>query len=630
MLKNLFLAIILLSQVSAFASIKDYFTWANIKEKIVSEVANMDVSFDLDLIDGNIGRGVGVKTFYKYEVEPSFIQDSYLRVDRYSFNVNLNPGDIIDGISPVYFNVSKGNELYFIRNFSSQVKALTALPYSFNKLPYNAKTTLERLNTGDFVSYPATMSLSVGAKSSTPVGPIKVQGLVGMLLRGQFTINLYKVDEKHVRLKLVANTYNSGKVSVQTDTDMNITGVGIVDDKLKGIIFHDLVDIYGEKGFGEQYVIDYIFDLTNEEAAKAFDAIIKPSYKLSVKDFIGKFQGIEFFENKLISDFSLAEDLFKKGNGVERIFKGFNKYRFEKNGINIGLVISRIKKGKAYYKNKITVEDQSGELHRYFFPNRISYYEEELRVGLIERKDEFATSYHGLVSLDHDDIGKKYSDVGMSFWRDDKVLTRNEWKRIHQLILDTVPDEVSKDIDFSELLTRKRKQSTKIKIQVLFKENAFDSLKTLKLEEIQDKLHRLVRERRVIKNTFLGRFYSRTTRAVRNLLRLEQGSVNRLARNVHNILTNEEYDARKRVEKLIDMPDKFMFKRYGLKLLMELIPQERWENDLYFKLEVLGMNMKGIRYQIGDLKLSQVYKQVLRINKELHDPSKDLRLIVEK
>lgn len=630
MIKNLFLSIIFLSQVSVFASFRDLFTWAGIKDRVVSEVANMSVSFDLDAINSDVTQGVGVKSFYKYEVEPSFVQDSYLRVDRYSFNVNLKPGDIIDGISPIYFNVSKGNDLYFIRNFSSQVKALTALPYSFNKLPYNAKTTLERLNPGDFVSYPATMSLSVGARTSAPLGPVKVEGLVGMLLRGQFTINLYKVDEKHVRLKLVANTYNSGKVSVQTDSDLNITGVGIVDDKIRGLIFHDLVDIYGEKGFGEQYVIDYIFDLTNESAAKAFDNIIKPSYKLNLKDFLGKFQGIEFFENKLISDFSLAEDLFKTGQGVERIFKGFNNYRFEKNGVNIGLVISRIKKGKAYYKNKITVEDQNGELHRYFFPNRVSFYEEEMKVGFVSRKDEFETSYHGLVSLDNDDIGKKYSDVGMSFWRDDKVLTRNEWKKIHQLILDTIPDRVSSDIDFRELLNRERKQSTKIKIQVLFKENAFDSLKGLTLEEIQEKLRTLVRERKVIKNTFLGRFYSRTTRAVRNLLRLEQGSVNRLARNVHDILTNEKYDARKRVEKLIDMPDKFMFKRYGLKLLMELIPQERWEDELYFKLEVLGMNMKGVRYQIGDLKLSQVYKQVLRINKELHDPSKDLRLIVEK
>jgi len=590
----------------------------------------MDVSFDLDLVDSDITRGVGAKMFYKYEVEPSFVPNSYLRVDRYSFNMNLRPGDIIDGISPVYMNISRGNDLYFIRNFDSQLKALTALPYSFNKLPYNAKSSLERLSTGDFVSYPAQLSLSVGAKTTGPVGPIKVEGLVGVILSGRFTINLYKVDEKHVRLKLVANTYNSGRVSVQTDTDINITGVGLVDDKIKGMIFHDLVDIYGEKGFGEQYIIDYIFDLTQPEAAKAFDLILKPNYKLNVKDFIGKFRGIEFFEDKLISDFSLAEKLSRESKGVERVFKGFNKYKFKKNGIKFGLLVSEIRKGHAYYKNKISVEDSSGEIHRYFFPNRISFYKERLRLGVINRTDEFETSYHGLVSLDHEDKGKKYSDVGMSFWRDDKVLTKNEWKKIRQLVLDTVPYEVAKDINFSEIDKAKRRQSTKIKIQVLFKENAFETLKNLKLEDVQEKLTEIVRNRRVIKRTFLGRVYATTLRSVRNVLRLERGSVNRLARNVHNILTNSEMDARERVERLIDMPDKFMFKRYGLKLLMSLIPQERWSEDLYFNLEVLGMDLKGIRYKIGNLKFSQVYKQVLRINKELHDPSRDLRVIIEK
>lgn len=630
MKRLLLFTIIFVSQANALASFTDHFKWTKIKERIVSEVANMDVSFDLDLVNSDITRGVGSKIFYKYEVEPSFIPNSYLRIDRYSFNINLKPGDIIDGISPVYMNIHRGNDLYFIRNFDSQVKALTALPYTFNKLPYNAKSTLERMNIGDFVSYPASLSLNVGAKTATPLGPVKVEGLAGLLLHGRFTINLYRVDEKHVRLKLVAKTYNAGRVSVNTDTDVSFTGVGIIDKKIEGIIFKDLVDIFGEKGFGEQYIIDYVFDLTNEKSARAFDLILKPNYTLNMKDFLGKFRGIEFFEDKLISDFSLAEELAKNENGVEKIFKGFNKYRFKKHGIKVGLIVSRISKGQAYYKNHINVEDREGFIHRYFFPNRVSYYEEELRLGIVDRKDEFETSYHGLVSLDQNDIGKKYSDVGISFWRDDKVLTKTEWKKVRQLILDTVPAEVAKDLDFTHITEHKRKQSTKVKIQVLFKENAFETLKNLSLEEVTETLTNLVRERTVVKRTLFGRLYNTVTRSVRNLLHLERGAVNRLANNIHFILTNEEMDARERVEKLIDMPDKFMFKRYGLKLLMSLLPQERWQELVYLKVEVLGMDFKPLRYTLGNLNFSEVYKQILRINKELHDPSRDLRIIVEK
>ncbi|OIQ20792.1 MAG: hypothetical protein BM556_02280 [Bacteriovorax sp. MedPE-SWde] len=630
MFKNYIVLALILTSYSSHASIKSLFSWANIKERIVTEVANLDISFDVDLIDSDITRGVGTNIFYKYEVEPSFIPDKYLRVDRWSFNVNLRPGDIIDKVSPVYSEISKGSDLYFIRNFDSQLKAIKAMPYSFNKLPVDAKTTMERLNIGDYVSYPSTMSLSLGAKAASGTGPIKVEGLVGMLLRGKFTINIYRVDEKHVRLKLVANTYNSARASVGTKSDINITGVGIVDDKLKGLVFHNLLSVYGEYGMGEQYIVDYVFDLTNKDSREAYDAILRPSYKINFKDMIGKYSGIEFFENKLISDFSLAEELSKNGNGVERNFKGFNKYRFKKNGIKIGLLISKIRKGSAYYKNKITVEGRDGELHRYFFPNRVSFYEEEMRVGTIKRKDEFETSYHGLVSLDKDDVGKKYSDVGMSFWRDDKFLNTSEWKKMEQLIRDTLPRPITRGISFAELRKKGSKENTKIKIQVLFKENAFDHLRNITLKEVRSTLLKLVQERQVVKKTFLGRFVSRTGQRLRNTFMLERSSVRSMSKKIHNLLTNPKFSARERVSKLIDMPDRLMFKRYGLKLLMSLIPQDRWESDLFLKLEVLGKDIKGIRYELGSLKLSEVYKQVLLINKELHDPSRDMRLIVEK
>lgn len=627
-----FFIVIALLQFSVSAKVSDYLKWDKIEKFLADQIAKLEVSFNLDLVDLDLGDHVNVSSRYDFEMEPSFIPGQYLRVDKWTLQAKVRTGDIFDELNPVHLSLSRGSNLYFLRNFSSQKKAAQALPYTLKNFPTNSLDVQTKLKVGDYLSFPADMTISVSTKGTFSQGPVRFKGGAELLLNGNFTVSLYRINETHTRVKLIAKTKKSARTSVNVDTHFDsITGVAFLDDKINGLSLLDLYEFYGEKSYGEQYVIDYIFDLSKPEAREAFDRVIKPSYRFSAGDLSGKHRGIQYFEDKLVSDFAMAEKLHHAKTGaVERVFKGFNRYDFHKRGMSFRLLVSSFARGKAEYDNRITVEDRGGNSYEFYFPNRVSYYKENLRLGPLNYHDSFERSYHGLVPLGSNFKNIKYSDVGMSFWREDKILTRNEWKKIKQNIYDTIPYSLLENVDFSAIDKQKRRMFSKIKLQVLFKENAFESLKNIEFDEVKEKLSQIVTDRKIFRLSGWGKFTAKIYRFFRDNLGMAKPSINSFAKKMHQLLTDPKLSAKERVEKLIDMPDKLMFRLYGIKLLTSLLPQEQWEELVYFDLEVLGFESETIKYTLGEIKHSEVYNQILLINKELFDPSQDLRIIVNK
>ncbi len=631
--RRMFLKTIILINVALSAysfNLDNNFVFKNISTRIVNELKNVKISTGLDLYDGSVINGVSSKVAYEYKMEPSFLPNKFLRLDKWVVHNEIRVGDILDGILPFRLNIEKDSSIYFIRNFDSQKQAATAIPYSVNKIPYDSKSTIERLNVGDFFSYPAKLNINTGTGAARAITPYTLTANITALMSGKFTINIFKVSENSVRLKLVAQTEKTIEGRIETESDFNLTGIAFIDHKIDKVLAVDLIDVFAQKSHGEQYILDYLFDLSNPEAAKAFDEIISPKKRLDLKDLITKFSGIEYFEDKLISDYSMAEKLHFKGNGVQRVFKGFNKFKLKKNGTKVSLLVSKIKTGKAYFKNNITIEDDLGEVSSYFFPNRIHFYDEELNLLVTKRKDEIETSYYGLVPIGRSVKQDKFSDIGLSHWRDDDFLTKNEWRYVKQEIYDFLPDELIKKIDLSQYESKRTKTNTRLKVDFLFKEAAFDYLQNTSYEELHEIMKKLVRERVVFKKTKVGSFISKTVKVARNFLGLDALSIAGFTKSFHQVITDPEYTAKERVEKLLELPDSFLFKRYGIKLLLTLLPQKYWVDYIYFDFEILGTDLKPVKYTLGELEQSEIFKQILQINKEFYAPANDMRIMVQR
>lgn len=152
----------------------DFFKDTTIGRNIISELKNLSISTKVDILDFESTTGVSSKLKYQYKLEPSFISNRYARIDEWSIINNINVGDVLDSVSPVHFNIQKGSKVVFLRNFENQWEGIKALPYTLKNLPYNAKTTLERLKVGDFVSFPATMNINLGVGTGAQVYPYQV------------------------------------------------------------------------------------------------------------------------------------------------------------------------------------------------------------------------------------------------------------------------------------------------------------------------------------------------------------------------------------------------------------------------------------------------------------------------
>lgn len=131
----------------------DFLEPAKLAQTIKKEVAKQSIGANMNLVSADILDGVSAALKYRIQSEPSYVNGYYTRLDKYTFGVNINPGDIIEGLDvPVGFSINKNAEVIFARQFKSQAESLTAVPYSLKQLPLSAQTATRELDPGDFVS----------------------------------------------------------------------------------------------------------------------------------------------------------------------------------------------------------------------------------------------------------------------------------------------------------------------------------------------------------------------------------------------------------------------------------------------------------------------------------------------
>lgn len=71
--------------------------------KIRDEVAALDISASIKLLDIDLADGINVSSKYKYEVETSYQDQYFTRIDKWDVNAGINVGDIINNFVELPF-----------------------------------------------------------------------------------------------------------------------------------------------------------------------------------------------------------------------------------------------------------------------------------------------------------------------------------------------------------------------------------------------------------------------------------------------------------------------------------------------------------------------------------------------
>lgn len=621
------------------AKLSDLMEPGRVEQRVRQEFADLDINFNVNLLDIELFEGLGLSSRYRYEVEPSYEKGLHARVDKWQIKVDLKPGDLLSGSldTPLYFNMSRNAEVFFVRQFKSKKKAITALPYSLKRLPIKAEYALKNLAPGDFVSMPTSMSIVVGAKASSAtlggtIG-IDVSANVYYVLSGDFLIHVYRMKNNKVRLKLFANRRRTAGTSAEIEGSSNLFGVKITDKLVENIFELDFAELTGEKTKGRQFIVDYIFDLNNKEARNAYDNILSSSLKFKDVVAIGQHLGKKPLSKVLFSTYEAADDLFKadyaagvKSPRVDRVFKGFNNYKQDKVKLKLGLIVAKLGTGRSFTENNISFEDKEGVKHNFFYPIQSKTYEQKIRLGFIKTKESHTKSYFGLVPTGVEDNGSRFSDFGLRYERTDKFFRNDEQAGVREFMASNLPNEVFEKIDFKDWDDFSGKKDARVFYQIVMKASAFDVLPELTKLELKESIYAYSKTKTHYSGNPLDWTWDRLTELVTTETITKKWRLTKLSNKLHKILYAKTLSGKDRVRKLMDLRNNNAFRELGIGFIMSLIPREGLDNHLQIRLELSAQDKEKVEFVYGNQDLSQLYHQLQHVQNAINNRSYDLRL----
>lgn len=634
MKKLLTLLFLLVINTNSYASFFDFLKPAEISEQIKDEYADLDISFNVDLLDVDLFEGVGVSSRYRYEVEPSYMANFHTRVDRWEVKADLRPGDLLNDDLPVYLNIDRDSSVYFVRQFKTKKEALLAVPYSFNKLPLTADRAVEKLVPGDFVSIPASMSVVLGSSSGflDRVDGIDAKANIYYVFNGKFLIHIFRMKDDKVRVKLIAQKSSGAGINGEISGDVEIFGVSILDDQIDKIFDLDFIEARWSKGKGTQFLIDYIFDLKDERAKEAYNQILSSTYKFKDLSIFQEFIRERELEVRLLSSYELAdtlavEDQLAPEKRVERVFKGTNNFEYDRNRIKLGLLIAKFDRNISYTENLVSFEESDGSKHYYYYP--IHSKEKKKKVGIwpLRYKEETFYSFFGLVPVsERRDEGSSYSDYGFTYDIRDKNFMQVEQVKFKQKVRDNIPKSLYETIDWAEFNDTTSHRSARGFFQIIFKAQAFKSLKDISFKELNKKIQEYYKNRLLLDAGPVHGFWSSVWRKLTIVKFKEKRQLKRIAKKLHYILSNKEITGKTKINALLKLREKSLFEKVGVGFLISLLDQNNLEDNLFITLKLHAFETEEITFKFGDQKFSDLYHELQYAHNAINNRSWDLRL----
>lgn len=617
------LVVMIYTQTPVFAAFKDILDPAVWKQNIQEQIDRTNIDFSVGISEGAIIAGLPLGIQYDYDVGPSYKPHSYNRIDKYDINVDVNIGSMLKVISdtPLSFGISRHQSFFFVRQFPLKIDAIKATPYSPNRLPLTAKRALDKLDVGDFVSIPANLSLAIGAGiSSNIVTPliINVGANAYWVISGEFNIQIYKLDDKHVRLKMITTRAYGHGTNANGGASFSVLGVGYfagpLTNQLERLFDRDMLQLGMSVTPGAQFILDYIFDLSDPAAADAYNEILNSSFKFKDLLVLKNFGEDKEIKNKLFSTYEKADHIFledsklpAQSQRVNRLFKGFTNSSARSKHLKLGLFLTSYTKDKTFSRNDLTFTDEHEKDTEFWYPTYNHYSRSMLGNYLWGYEDVQSLTCFGLLPKNNDLSGQKIPEIGINFDRTDAIFTPHEQRKLKRKINSQVPASLMKKIDWNDWLSLHNKHSSRISFKFIINSDAYSYMKEYSEIELQKKYLEYAIAKNI--NHFNLDYYSQ-----------------KIASKIYNILQNKNGNAESAIKELIDLNKSSLFEESGIGFLASLLPEEKLEELLYLKIEMLALDEKTIKLEFGTIKHEMLYQELAEIQSKIANRSFDLRV----
>lgn len=292
------------------------------------QIARLEPKVDLDILDFDFFTGGGIVAGYEYKVEPAYTNGLYSRQDRWQVTTKAVPENLIKLDKGIDVKVSGGlkhhSEATFIRFVKDPCEAMRLKPYAPNRMPLKAEKALsKKFNVGDYFLFRG----SVGFVASAEIVGMLTSSLWGMgisgsyLMEGFYQLHVVRLDDKHVRMKIVAHRgHNVGaSVGIGWDGDFDVFGVSVLDNGLERFVNLKPVKLKADFNKSNVFMVDYVLDLSDSEVAKAYEGVLKKVKYFKGADLIKPFKNDKEVSNMLLLDISPLEELYQQDRNNNQV-----------------------------------------------------------------------------------------------------------------------------------------------------------------------------------------------------------------------------------------------------------------------------------------------------------------------
>jgi hypothetical protein len=545
----------------------------NFGEKALTQILALDVAqFGIELFNG---LEVGGK--YKNDVKPSYNDGLYTRTDKYLLRVGagslvpeLREGQDSDFI--IGARLEDETEVIFNRQFKDRKMARCAKPYGTKNMPLNAAKTLANLQPGEYFSLRSKMAIIVSGTFLTGIG-IESMGLSAAgkySVSGIFQTHVLRMPDGKVRLKLVGLKRNEKGIEVASEflKDLKIIGVSLADKAITSYLDLNPLDYILRSGRNNALIVEYVIDLKDPAAAKAYDYVINKVTDIEdIKENSTAVKSLKKVKKNMILDVEAIDAIARADQGsatprVSRAFSATVDSKYTTSNLDLGIRLIHLNLDNSSTENRISSINSD---ENYV----VNSYTKKLESGALfsVRSTAKETKMDAVFSSDDKFQNLSAEDFVISVENREKTLSQNEFKRFKADVRRMLPPEISSKMDYSQWIQVKQKRKNGYsRIQIALHPEAISAIGPMNQRDL---------EKRLVQ--YVGKMIGEGLASRSQAEHMWGDDIEHMARQVRAMLDPTKSD-KKRLGALMRLRSNSMFQKIGMRFILELLPENKRED----------------------------------------------------
>lgn len=617
----------------------DFLEPAKLGQVIKKEVAKQSIGANVNLVSGEVFEGISAALKYRIQSDPSYVNGYYTRLDRYIFGVDVNPGDIIEGLDvPVGFNINKNAEVIFARQFKSQSESLTALPYTLKHLPLSSQVARRELNAGDFVSMQTRLSFVVSLGASSPLSPhLAISGSTHAYVSGDFLIHLFRMPDNKIRVKLIGIRGSGAGANAQIGVgpSLKVFGFNYLDKKINKWLDLTLLAMDTKKTKSDLFMVDYVFDLDDSAAAAAYDQLLTKKTRFKDLSMVNPFESNSGLKDKLLTDLSTVEQisyddrvLQPQDRRIDRIFKGANSASGNSTSFRFGMNLLRFENGSAYAQNKVAQVDRNENEKKYLLDTFSVEKNVKMMFGLYG--DQTTIGSNLLFAANDQWQPEDFIALTMSREIKMKDVTPADYRKVQEHVRRIIPAGEYAKIDWKNWdFSGGERVNGYFKNQLFFRPEALALMPTLNAATAYKLLRAYIEKTGQPKADPYHQDFSQDNLSYRQTWVDKYDMDIQYMSQYLSVVFQSGYAPQERYEKFKLLKDYPLWQERGAGFMFSLIPANRLAEVVSYEMTFSAKGVEPISARFGNFKEAELYNSLMYIQSIINNRSFDLRLYTD-